>query len=263
MIELLQFRHSPYNEKVRWALDLKGVPHTRRTLLPGPHIGVLKKLTGRTTTPVLVVDGGTGGSTGVPVIDGSTAIVEWLDRQFPQPRLLPDDAAEREAVLAIVRRYDEHITPRGRRAVLAALLRKPGYFARVFGDGQPHSTQWPYSLVVPLAAPLIRRGNGITGAASVDDGLCAFDEGLDEVAAMAAPLRYFVGGRFTLADLTVAATLAVGVDPPDSPMALPQPIAVPMRAIVERCNAHPGAAWVREIYARHRGRRDDFDGPSG
>jgi hypothetical protein len=28
MIELLQFRHSPYNEKVRWALDLKRVPHS-------------------------------------------------------------------------------------------------------------------------------------------------------------------------------------------------------------------------------------------
>ena len=26
MLELLQFRHSPYNEKVRWALDIKQVP---------------------------------------------------------------------------------------------------------------------------------------------------------------------------------------------------------------------------------------------
>ena len=57
MLELLQFRHSPYNEKVRWALDLKQLPHTRRSLLPGPHMAVLKKLTGRTTTPVLVHDG--------------------------------------------------------------------------------------------------------------------------------------------------------------------------------------------------------------
>jgi glutathione S-transferase len=42
MIELLQFRHSPYNEKVRWALDLKRLPHRRRSLLPGPHMGVVK-----------------------------------------------------------------------------------------------------------------------------------------------------------------------------------------------------------------------------
>jgi len=40
MIELLQFRHSlsPSNEKLRWALDIKRVPHRRRSLLPGPHL---------------------------------------------------------------------------------------------------------------------------------------------------------------------------------------------------------------------------------
>jgi hypothetical protein len=37
MIELWQFRASPYNEKVRWALDLKQVPHRRRSVLPGLH----------------------------------------------------------------------------------------------------------------------------------------------------------------------------------------------------------------------------------
>ncbi len=53
MLELLQFRHSPYNEKARWALDFKQLPHRRRSLLPGPHMGVVKRLTGRTETPVL------------------------------------------------------------------------------------------------------------------------------------------------------------------------------------------------------------------
>lgn len=51
MIELLQFRHSPYNEKVRWALDLKRVPHRRRSLLPGPHMAKVKKLTSRRPPP--------------------------------------------------------------------------------------------------------------------------------------------------------------------------------------------------------------------
>ena len=46
MIELLQVRHSPYNEKVRWALDAKRVPHRRRSLLPGPHMGGVTTLTG-------------------------------------------------------------------------------------------------------------------------------------------------------------------------------------------------------------------------
>jgi hypothetical protein len=45
-VELLQFRHSPYNEKVRWALDLKRVPHRRRSLLPGPHLRTVRRLAG-------------------------------------------------------------------------------------------------------------------------------------------------------------------------------------------------------------------------
>src|SRR6267143_212223 len=36
--ELHQFRLSHFNEKARWALDFKGVPHVRRSYLPGPHM---------------------------------------------------------------------------------------------------------------------------------------------------------------------------------------------------------------------------------
>src|SRR6185503_21320125 len=34
---LWQFRFSHFNEKARWALDWKRVPHTRSSLLPGWH----------------------------------------------------------------------------------------------------------------------------------------------------------------------------------------------------------------------------------
>ena len=129
MLELLQFRHSPYNEKVRWALDLKRVPHRRRSLLPGPHMRVVKRLTGRTTTPVLVHDGG--------AIDGSAQIIEWLEGQYPSPALLATDSAQREEALRIQRWFDDNITPRMRRTVLDALLQQPSMFARAFADGAP------------------------------------------------------------------------------------------------------------------------------
>ena len=47
-IELLQFRFSPYNEKIRWALDYKRIPHVRTNYLPGPHALTILRLTGRT-----------------------------------------------------------------------------------------------------------------------------------------------------------------------------------------------------------------------
>jgi len=254
MLELIQFRYSPYNEKVRWALDLKRVPHTRRSVLPGPHLGVVRKLTGRTMTPVLVADGVS--------MDSSARIIEWLDEHYPEPRLIPERADERAATQKIIDLFDDDVAPRGRRAVLAALLRTPGYFARVFGAGRSALTQAFYSAIVPLAAPLVRKGNGITGPASVDDGIAAFTAGLDFVAQRGGATGYLVGNRFSVADLTAASVLAVCVDPPDSPMTRPRPQAQPFADFVGRFASHPGAEWVRTIYRRHRQATRDFDGAS-
>lgn len=254
MIELLQFRHSPYNEKARWALDLKHVPHLRRSLLPGPHMGVVKPLTGRTGTPVIRHDGG--------VIDGSARIIEWLDAQFPQPRLVPADDAARDEALRIQRWFDDDLTPRIRCTVLDTLLADPGYFSRVFCDGRSRAVQVGYAMIVPLAAPLVRKGNGITGAAAVEDGHAAARQALDFVAERSAATGYLVGGNLTVADLTAASTIAVLARPADSPMAAPQPVAPAFTALMARYATHPAVAWTLAIYARHRGAAKDFDGPS-
>jgi len=255
MIELLQFRHSPYNEKVRWALDLKRVPHRRRSLLPGPHMGVVKKLTGQTATPVLRLDDGSA-------LAGSARILEWLDAQYPEPRLIPADPAERTAALALQQRFDDDLTPRIRRAVLDALLRRPRDFAAVFAEAASPVQRAFYAMIVPLAAPLVRKGNGITGAAAVADGLAAADQAFELVATQAAATGYLVGGAFGLADITAACTLATLVRPSDSPMQSPTGLGGETTALIARYRDHPGADWVRGIYARHRLAKADFEGPS-
>jgi glutathione S-transferase len=255
MIELLQFRHSPYNEKVRWALDRKRVPHRRRSLLPGPHLATLRKLTGRTTTPVIVTDDG-------EAIDGSARILEWLEARWPDPLLFPAAAADRAEAQCIERWFDDDLTPRIRRAVLDALLRQPTAFAAVFGDGRSAVARFAYACTVPLAAPLVRKGNGIAGAASVADGLRAAEAAFDFVAERAGADGCLVGDAFGLADITAASTLAVIVCPPDSPMAAVQPVGAAFQALSERFAAHPASAWTRRLYARHRGAKRDFDGPS-
>jgi glutathione S-transferase len=252
MLELLQFRHSPYNEKARWALDVKRVPHRRRSLLPGPHMRVVKRLTGRTSTPVLLHDG--------EALDGSARILAWLEAQHPTPALLPAVGALRDEALRIQRWFDDDVTPRIRRTVLDTLLREPAMFARVFADGRSSLARAGYACIVPLAAPLVRKGNGITGAESVQDGHRAAAEAFDFVAQRSAETGYLCGAGFSLADLTAASTLAVLVRPAASPMAAPQPVGPAFQALIDRYASHPGAAWVRRIYAAHRGARCDFDG---
>lgn len=237
-IELLQFRFSPYNEKARWALDLKKAPHKRTSLLPGPHASRIRKLTGQTATPVLLVGG--------RAIAGSARIVAELDKLYPQPALYPADAGERVRALEIERRFDDDLMPRIRRAILMTIAHDGQYVAKVFGGG------FFYGLMFPLVRGLVKKGNGITGPESVVDGERAAEEAFDWVAKETKATGYLVGAKFTVADLAVASHLATCVDPPHPDMQRPQPAPQKMNDWLKRWRAHPGAAWVLEMYAKHR-----------
>ncbi len=254
MLTLIQFRHSPYNEKVRWALDIKNVVHERRSLLPGPHLGTVKALTGRTTTPVLIADG--------VAMDGSSRVIRWLEERYPEPKLLPLDPELRSLALEIERRFDDDLTPRIRRVVLDTLLRSPGYFAAVFGEGASWPKRFGYACVVPFAAFMVKKGNGITGPSSLEDGHRAAIEALDYVAERSSTTGYLAGDIFSIADLAAASALATIVRPVDSPMSSPRPVAAPFQALVDTYSGHAGARWVRRIYKAHRGASHDFDGPT-
>ena len=255
MIELLQFRHSPYNEKVRWALDLKRVPHRRRSLLPGPHVATLRRLTGRTHTPVIVAEG--------QAIDGSARILEWIEARWPQPALFPADATDRAEALRIQHWFDEDLTPRIRRAVLDALLRQPTRLCRRLRRRpagrcsvwpMPSPCRWPRRWCARATASPVRPASRMACARR--------SRRWTSSPSAPAPTAILVGGRFGLADLTAGSTLAVLAQPPDSPMAGPQPYGAAFAALLERFEAHPAVAWTRRLYARHRGASRDFDGPS-
>jgi len=237
-IELLQFRFSPYNEKARWTLDYKNVPHKRTNLAPGTHAGRIKALTGQTATPVLKI--------GARAIAGSAQIIDEVERLYPLPALYPADDADRKRALEIQRRFDDDLMPRIRRAILMTVIVDGFYVARVFGAG------FFFGLTFPLVRGLVKRGNGITGPESIADGEKATQEAFDWVAAETRKTGYLVGGTFSVADLTVASCLATCVDPPHPDMQRPQPAPQPLNAWLTRWRAHPGAQWILDMYRKHR-----------
>ena len=92
---------SHYNEKARWALDYKGVPHRRRAPMPGVlHPAVALAKTRKPTFPILDIDGET--------IGDSTRIIEALERRYPEPPLYPADPDERRRALELEDFFDEH-----------------------------------------------------------------------------------------------------------------------------------------------------------
>ncbi len=84
---------SHYNEKVRWALEHKGIPYELRTPMPGTHrLTALRLTRGRhDRLPILELEGRR--------IGDSTAIIAALEEHRPEPRLYPDEPAERERAL--------------------------------------------------------------------------------------------------------------------------------------------------------------------
>jgi glutathione S-transferase/RNA polymerase-associated protein len=103
MIELLEHPLSPYAQKVRIALDEKGVRYALRTpdaIGSGQASEDFRKANPRLEVPVLYCEG--------QAIFDSTIILEFIEDRFPDPPLLPPTAADRARVRMIEDLCDTH-----------------------------------------------------------------------------------------------------------------------------------------------------------
>src|SRR5207302_5417111 len=111
---LWHLKVSHYNEKARWALDYKRVPHVRRAAAPGRHRAIAQRLSCGCTFPVLLLDG--------EAIGDSTQIIEALERRYPEPSLYPADPESRQRALEIEDFFDEDLGPHVRLLVISQML---------------------------------------------------------------------------------------------------------------------------------------------
>src|SRR3954454_9310145 len=130
---LWQLQISHYNEKVRWALDYKRIPHTRRSMMPGLHQLICKHRTGSVTSPVRELDG--------RAIGDSSAILQVIEERWPEPALIPANSLQRRRALRLEDWFDEELGPHIRRAVYRELLPHPDIVVRLFTDGASGATR--------------------------------------------------------------------------------------------------------------------------
>ncbi len=87
---LLHIPYSPWSERARWALDVRGVAY--RSLIYQPLVGELglrlrlRRWRGPVSVPVLLASDG--------VVAGSDGIARWADSRGSGPRLLPADGLD-------------------------------------------------------------------------------------------------------------------------------------------------------------------------
>ena len=233
---------SHYSEKVRWALDYKGIEHERKTPSPPFHMLVALAMTGgrHKTFPVLKLDG--------KRIGDSTAAIAALEARYPEPSLYPADLEERRRALELEDWFDEQLGPQIRlfawheithdRDRLEELAPKLGAFGSpgVAARGVRIFVNARFRVKSPAAAQAAR-GKVV--------------EALDRLEAELGGGEYLVGDRFTVADLTAAALFYPLVLPEGAPKLLET-----LPAAVEEFRAplreRPGYRWVEETYRRHR-----------
>jgi glutathione S-transferase len=243
---LWQFRISHYNEKVRWALDHKGVQHELRAPPPGVHMLVALALTrGRhKTVPVLQLEGQNVGD--------STAIIAALEGRFPEPPLYPEDHEERRRALELEDWFDEELGPPIRLVVWHEATRDLERMAQALMPDVPRPFRRLRGAGVATAryvSAFVGLRYGVKSAEAAEEARAKVLAALDRLEVELDGNEYLVGDRFSVADLTAAALLYPLAFPPEGPAVVSPAGWESFRApLAER----PGCRWIEEMFRRHR-----------
>jgi len=236
---------SHYNEKVRWALDYKGVAHVRRAVTPTLQEIRARRLRAGRTLPVLEMNGLT--------IGDSTKIIEEIERRWPEPPLYPADPEQRTRALDAEDYFDEHCGHDLRRVLFSDNMAEPEKFlAMLYGADHPRIGL--LKTVAPLFCQVVKRRYRIRPE-TVEESRQIVRAAFDKIEAEVGPSGYLVGESFTVADLTAASILSPVVMPPEFPYIKldPDERTAQSRRFRDSLKDRPGFKWVENMYARHRG----------
>jgi glutathione S-transferase len=241
---LWHFPISHFNEKARWALDYKRIPHRRQAL--GPSYVLRAYLaTGRATLPVLFLDG--------KAIGDSSRILEALERHQPDPPLFPKDESERRRALELEEFFDEELGHPIRTAIVGPLfIDDPETVVRVLTTGMDARASRAMRAVYPAFRAFYRFRHKISPE-TIGSAPGKVRAALDRIASELQPSGYLVGDRFSVADLTATALFGPLVLPPEWPYPPPGPTPAPLADLRASVEGHPAYQWVVDIYRRHRG----------
>jgi glutathione S-transferase len=242
---LWQIEISHFSEKARWALDHKGVEHRRNSPLPGAHIPVALWLTRgeQKTFPILSLEARN--------IGGSSAVIEALERRYPEPPLYPADPEQRRRALALEEFFDEEVGPHVRHLAFHEMREDPDRLREIAESTAPAPLARFGGVTAAYARAYtsLRWKSGDADAAAVDRAkiVAAFDRLEEELGTS----DYLVGDAFSVADLTAASLLYPIVTPKEGPSG-EEGVSKGIKRFREPLEDRRGYRWVGEMFARHR-----------
>ena len=242
-MKLLEFPHSHFCEKARWALDFKGVAFQAVAILPGLHLWTVRRYAPGTSVPVLLV--------GEQAIQGSSEIIDFLEEHYPAHSLTPSDEKERQRYLDFEIEMENELGKPIRQVFYHRLLAYPAFIRFCFTHTLSPLKQLVFRLYYPFLQKKIFQvyvvsDNAVTQAKS------DFDSSMDKLAQKLEGKDYFFSDRFSRADLTVSSLLCFLVMPKQHPFPWPTIPDSDIRSIQDSYKNHPVCIWVKRMYELHR-----------
>ena len=241
-MKLLEFPHSHYCEKARWALDFKRLPFERVALLPGFHMRTVRRYAPKTSVPVLLTDS--------EVVQGSSEIIDYLDEHHPEPQLTPQAVEIRKRCSQFEAELGSLFGEPIRTILYDRLLAYPDYIRFCFTHPMPPPKRLLFRLYYPMLRKLMHQ-TYVGSEKSVAEAKETFVSSLDDLESKLNG-DYLFGERFTRADLSVCAMLALLVLPPQFPVSWPKMPDHEIEKLHNDYQDHPVCIWVRRIYKLHR-----------
>jgi glutathione S-transferase len=242
---LAAFATSHYCEKARWALEWHGIAFDEVTWPPGLHRLLAARAGAKATSLPLLIGRG-------EIVEGSSAIIDWAERNADSGRSLTPDTGRDEAA-AIEQRADAVIGIHVRRLAYAGLL--PSH-ADVVRRAMFQSAAGWHRVVGNLTWPLVWRLIMKTydvGPDAAADSRAKLDAELDWLDGLLADGRpYLAGDRFNRADLTVASLLSALARPKEMPVYRDMRVPDTLSADMRRWGERPIMRFVRSHYRAHR-----------
>lgn len=195
MVRLFQIPFSHNCVKVRRVLDLKGIEYETVDINPAWR-GNVKRASGQTLVPALI--------DGDHSMSGSSPILLEVEERYPEPSLLPADKQDRAECVLLMDWAD---------ATFMDLTRRMAYFRVVSGDADLGTMFFPGQ--PPRVRRVMGRGAGLVlrqrfgisrkqNRRDVEHAHRAARVATDRLGTE----EYLVGGRLTLADISLAAMAA-------------------------------------------------------
>ena len=194
MLELHQFRHSPFCLKVRMALAAKKIEY--RTIEITPAIGQIDifQKTGQRKLPVLFDDG--------IAIYNSSSIIRHLDKIQTDPKLIPDNPKESTQALIIENWADTTLAQSIKVVFYEELMKSPSLISSLFPNGISDSM---HKFLVNIPTNI---GSQISVLINQKEKE-SLKLNLDYLTKLVEKEKFIVGKELSIADISVASQLSL------------------------------------------------------